>query len=57
MVAARKKYFMDALKEALSALDQDRVKTQIVAYVPADVQRLLATAGLRDEYVFPSQLS
>lgn len=53
LVAARKKYFMDALSEALSTLDQNKIKTQIAEYVPADVQRLLAAAGLRDEYVFP----
>jgi XcyI restriction endonuclease len=53
LVAARKKYFMDALSEALSTLDQNNVKNQIADYVPADVQKLLATVGLRDEYVFP----
>ena len=53
LVAARKKYFMDALSEALSTLDQNNVKAQIANYVPADVQKLLAAAGLRDEYVFP----
>ena len=53
LVAARKKYFMDALSEALSTLDQHKVKNQIADYVPADAQKLLATAGLRDEYVFP----
>jgi len=53
LVSARKKYFMDALTEALSALDQNKVKNQITDYVPDDVQRLLAAAGLRDEYVFP----
>src|SRR6266481_8873774 len=44
---------MDALSEALGTLDQDTVKTQIAKYVSADVQKLLAAAGLRDEYVFP----
>ena len=53
LVAARKKYFMDALSEALGTLDQNTVKTQIAKYVSADVQKLLAVAGLRDEYVFP----
>ena len=53
LVAARKKYFMDALSEALRNLDQNRVKNQIADYVPADVRKLLAAAGLRDEYVFP----
>ncbi len=53
LVAARKKYFMDALSQALATLDQNTVKTQIAKYVSADVQKLLAAAGLRDEYVFP----
>jgi hypothetical protein len=53
LVAARKKYFMDALSEALSTLDPNQVKDQIARYVAADVQKLLAAAGLRDEYVFP----
>jgi len=37
----------------LGQLDQTIVKTQIRQYVPADVQKILAAAGLRDEYVFP----
>lgn len=44
---------MDALKEALSTLEQNLIRSQIAVIVPADVQKLLATAGLRDEYVFP----
>jgi hypothetical protein len=53
LVAARKKYFMDALRDALRAVDQNLVKTQIASFVPVDIQKLLAAAGLRDEYVFP----
>ena len=53
LVAARKKYFVDALSEALGSLDPNKVKSQIADYVPADVRKLLAAAGLRDEYVFP----
>jgi XcyI restriction endonuclease len=53
LVAARKKYFMDALSDALSSLDPNEVKAQIAEYVPSDVQKLLAAAGLRDEHVFP----
>ncbi len=44
---------MDALSEALGQLDQGIVKEQIREYVPGDVQKILASAGLRDEYVFP----
>lgn len=53
LVAARKQWFIDALSEALSHLDQNVVKEQIRAHVPGDVQRILAGAGLRDEHVFP----
>lgn len=53
LVAARKKWFMDALSAALAALDQTLVKAEIAEYVAADVQKILAAAGLRDEYVFP----
>jgi len=44
---------MDALSEALSDLDPRAVKEEASKYVPPDVQKLLAAAGLRDEYVFP----
>jgi hypothetical protein len=45
--------FIDALSETLGDLSQDSVKQQIGEYMPADVQKLLAAAGLRDEHVFP----
>jgi hypothetical protein len=53
LVAARRQWFVDALSEALGQLDQGIVKEQIREYVPGDVQKILAAAGLRDEYVFP----
>ena len=53
LVAARKKYFIDALSDALGSLDPKKIKEQIAKYVPPDVQKRLAAAGLRDEYVFP----
>lgn len=53
LVAARRQWFMDALSEALGHLDQTTVKQQIRKYVPGDVQKTLASAGFRDEYVFP----
>ncbi len=53
LVAARKQWFMDALSDALGQLDQMIVQRQISEYVTADVRRILAAAGLRDEYVFP----
>ncbi len=53
LVAARKQWFIDALSEALAQVDQDVVQEQISQYVPADVRRILAAAGVRDEHVFP----
>jgi hypothetical protein len=53
LVAARKRWFMDALSDALGQLDQNTIKQQIREYVPDDAQKILAAAGLRDEHVFP----
>jgi len=53
LVAARKSTLMDALSEALGQLDPNTTKKQILAYVPADAQKILAAAGIRDEHIFP----
>jgi hypothetical protein len=53
LVAARKSWLMDALKEALKAAPANTVKEQLAVYVPEDVQQILAAAGVRDEHVFP----
>lgn len=53
LVAARKTALMDALSEALADIDPNLLKKQITKYVPADVQKILAASGIRDEYVFP----
>jgi hypothetical protein len=53
LVAARKQWFMDALSDALGQLDQKAVKAQVSDYVPEDVQKIIAAAGVRDEHVFP----
>lgn len=53
LVAARKKWFIEALSAVLGALDPSTAKAQIGDYVPAEAQKALAAAGLRDEYVFP----
>lgn len=53
LVAARKSMLMDALSEALGQLDPNVTKRQILAYVPAGAQKILAAAGIRDEHVFP----
>ena len=53
LVAARKSWLVDALKEALGVADPNAVKEQISKCVPADVQKILAANGIRDELVFP----
>jgi hypothetical protein len=53
LLAARKTVLMDALSEALGQLEPTVTKKQILAYVPADAQKILAAAGIRDEHVFP----
>ena len=53
LVAARKSWLMDALKEALKTAAPKTVKQQLAEYVPQDAQQILASAGVRDEHVFP----
>jgi XcyI restriction endonuclease len=53
LVAARKTALMDALSEALGQIDPAVLKKQISRYVPKDAQKVLASAGIRDEHVFP----
>jgi len=53
LVAARKSWLLDALHDALNSADPNIVKKQLSMYVPADVQKVLATSGIRDEHVFP----
>jgi hypothetical protein len=53
LVAARKSWLMNALKEALRVADPAIVKTQLSFYVPSHAQQILAAAGVRDEHVFP----
>jgi hypothetical protein len=53
LVAARKTWLIDALREALAVADPAEIKREVNEFVPADAQRILAGAGIRDEYVFP----
>lgn len=52
-MAARKRWFMDALSDALSRIEQKLIKEQISDFVPPHAQKILAAAGIRDEHVFP----
>lgn len=54
LMSARKMWLMDALAEALGSIEPRRIKDEIGVYVPADVQQILATAGIRDEHIFPT---
>ncbi|MEO8099235.1 MAG: XcyI family restriction endonuclease [Acidobacteriota bacterium] len=56
LVAARKTVLMDALSEALGKIDPTIAKKQILKYVPAAAQKVLAASGIRDEHVFPIPL-
>ena len=56
LVAARKSWLMDALSDALAHVDPKILKRQLSAFVPSDVQRILAAAGVRDEHVFPTPI-
>ena len=45
-----------ALSEALARIDPFVLKRELSSYIPADVQRILASAGIRDEHVFPTPI-
>jgi hypothetical protein len=53
LVGARKQWLSDALSDAVSRIDPNQLKRELGAYIPADVQRIVAAAGIRDEQVFP----
>lgn len=53
LVAARKTWLSDALAAALDSVGVRAVKRELDLLIPTDVQRILARAGIRDEYVFP----
>lgn len=54
LLGARRTWLRDALQETLGKLDQPTIKAEIAKLVPGDAQAVLATAGIRDEYVFPT---
>jgi hypothetical protein len=53
LVQARKTWLSDALSDALGKVEPSTIKEQISLYVPDDAQKILASAGIRDEHVFP----
>ena len=54
LLAARRRWLIDALSEALAEIDPNRLKQELMVYVPPDVQSIRASAGIRDEHVFPT---
>ena len=53
LVAARKQWLSDALSDAVSRINPNQLKRELAAYIPEDMQRILAAAAIRDEQVFP----
>lgn len=53
LVIARHSWLIDAVKHAIGDVDPNRLRSELVAFVPADVHQLLASAEIPDEYVFP----
>lgn len=53
LVAARKTWLFDALKEIAGSLEPRVLKEQASAIIPKAAQKILANAGIRDEHVFP----
>lgn len=53
LVAARKTWLFEALKEAAGSLDPRILKEQASVFIPRAAQKILANAGIRDEHVFP----
>jgi len=45
LVSKRKTWLMDALAEALGRVEPGQLKEQLVEFVPADAQQIIATTG------------
>jgi hypothetical protein len=54
LVSARKTWLADALSDAAGKIDPPKLKGQLLEFVPAESQQILARSGIRDEYVFPT---
>ncbi len=53
LLTARRVWLSDALRGAMADVDQAALRNQVTSYVPVVAQRVLATAGIRDEAMFP----
>jgi len=56
LAAARKTWLLEALRNTLGTVDPKILKPQLDKYVPVDVQKILASVGIRDEYIFPAPI-
>jgi hypothetical protein len=56
LVAARKTWLIDALRDAVGRVDPGTLKMQLSTYIPSDAQQILGTAGVRGESVFPTPI-
>lgn len=56
LAAARKAYLIDALSDAVAALDIQVLDAQLSEYVPRKYMSRIAAAGLRAELIFPVPL-
>lgn len=54
LVAARTRWLAPALQRALAGVDQVQVGRELSTYAPSQARQILATAKIRDEYVFPT---
>jgi uncharacterized protein YsxB (DUF464 family) len=54
LVAARKEWLIDGLKEGLAKVDAVAHRNEIARYTPATVLASLAQAGVREDYIFPT---
>jgi hypothetical protein len=54
LVAARKNWLVDALNEALAVVEPELVKSETLKYAPKDALKIIASANIRDEHIFPT---
>jgi hypothetical protein len=54
LVAARKEWLIDGLKDALAKVDPIKHREEITRYTPPAVLAALAQAGVREDHIFPT---
>lgn len=56
LTAARQTSLLEAVQATAKKADIRRIREEIAQRIPADVQQVLAGAGIRDEFVFPTTI-